>query len=98
MTPLLSGKNCIIHGAGSGIGAGAARTFAGEGARLFLAGRARDRLDYLADQIAADGRTADVPVVDALDEAAIHDHARAVVAAARDHRLGGQRECGLVTA
>ena len=38
MTPLLQDKNIVIYGAGGGIGRGVARTFAREGARLFLAG------------------------------------------------------------
>jgi NAD(P)-dependent dehydrogenase (short-subunit alcohol dehydrogenase family) len=36
---LLENKNAIIYGAGGGIGGGVARTFAREGANLFLAGR-----------------------------------------------------------
>jgi NAD(P)-dependent dehydrogenase (short-subunit alcohol dehydrogenase family) len=36
---LLEKKNAIIYGAGGGIGGGVARTFAREGARVFLTGR-----------------------------------------------------------
>jgi NAD(P)-dependent dehydrogenase (short-subunit alcohol dehydrogenase family) len=35
---LLENKNAVIYGAGGGIGGGVARTFAREGARVFLAG------------------------------------------------------------
>ena len=42
---LLEGKNCIIYGGGGSIGAGVARTFAREGARLFLVGRTREPLE-----------------------------------------------------
>jgi len=45
MTRLLEGKNAIFYGAGGGIGRGVARTFACDGARVFLAGRTRAPLE-----------------------------------------------------
>lgn len=42
---MLSGKTILITGASSGIGAAAARFFAGEGANLVLAARRKDRLE-----------------------------------------------------
>jgi NAD(P)-dependent dehydrogenase (short-subunit alcohol dehydrogenase family) len=36
---LLEKKNAIVHGGGGGVGGGVARTFAREGASVFLAGR-----------------------------------------------------------
>jgi NAD(P)-dependent dehydrogenase (short-subunit alcohol dehydrogenase family) len=72
---LLEGKNAIVYGAGGGIGSGVARTFAREGARVFLAGRTREPLEAVAAEI---GDAASVAVVDALDEAAVEAHARAV--------------------
>jgi 3-oxoacyl-[acyl-carrier protein] reductase len=39
---LLENKNAIIYGAGAGIGGAVARTFAREGASVFLAGRTRE--------------------------------------------------------
>lgn len=80
MTPLLHNKTTIIYGAGGGIGTGIALTFAREGARVFLAGRTRGRLDRVAEQIRAAGGRADVSIVDALDETAVDEHAQAVVA------------------
>jgi NAD(P)-dependent dehydrogenase (short-subunit alcohol dehydrogenase family) len=82
MTPLLKDKNIVIYGAGGGIGRGVARTFAREGARLFLAGRTRRPLDAVAAAVAADGGRAAVAHVDALDERAVDEHLRAVVAEA----------------
>lgn len=79
---LLEGKTAIIYGAGGGIGGGVARTFAREGARLFLVGRTRQKLERLAAQIAADGGRAEIAVLDALDEPAVAAHAGAVAAAA----------------
>lgn len=79
---LLAHKNAVIYGAGGALGGGVARAFAREGARVFLAGRTRDPLDAVAKDIAACGGQAEVAVVDALDEGAVDEHARAVVARA----------------
>lgn len=77
---LLENKNAVIYGAGGAIGGGIARTFAREGARVFLAGRTRDKLDKVARDITAAGGQAEVAVVDALDEQAVDEHARSVAA------------------
>ena len=77
---LLERKNAIVYGAGGGIGGGVARTFAREGARVLLAGRTRAPLEVVAADIAAAGGSAEVAVLDALDEAAVDEHARAVAA------------------
>jgi NAD(P)-dependent dehydrogenase (short-subunit alcohol dehydrogenase family) len=76
---LLEGKNAVLYGAGGGIGGGVARTFAREGARVFLTGRSQEPLEMLAKDIDANGGLAEVGVVDALDEHAIDEHADAVV-------------------
>jgi NAD(P)-dependent dehydrogenase (short-subunit alcohol dehydrogenase family) len=82
MTPLLENKNAIIYGGGGSIGGGVARTFAREGAAVFLAGRTRKTLDAVAADITAAGGSAEVATVDALDERAVDEHARAVAAEA----------------
>ena len=79
MTQLLEGKNAIIYGAGGGIGGGVARTFAREGATVFLVGRTKATLQKVADEIASIGGRAQAAVVDALDEHAVDKHARSVV-------------------
>ena len=79
---LLKNKNAIIYGAGGSIGSGVARTFAREGATVFLVGRTREKLDALAQEIASAGGAAEVAVVDALDEQAVEAHVQAVVAQA----------------
>jgi NAD(P)-dependent dehydrogenase (short-subunit alcohol dehydrogenase family) len=79
MTGLLAGKTAIIYGGGGGIGGGVARAFAREGARVFLVGRTREKLDAVANEITAAGWSAEVAVVDALDEQAVDDHVREVV-------------------
>jgi NAD(P)-dependent dehydrogenase (short-subunit alcohol dehydrogenase family) len=76
---LLEGKNAVIYGAGGGIGGGVARTFAREGAKVFLAGRTGESLEAVAADIAAVGGSAEVAVLDALDERAVEEHAQAVV-------------------
>jgi NAD(P)-dependent dehydrogenase (short-subunit alcohol dehydrogenase family) len=82
MTELLAGKTAIIYGGGGGIGGGVARTFAREGATVFLVGRSREKLDAVAKDITTAGGSAEVAVVDALDEQAVDDHVQDVVSKA----------------
>ena len=79
---LLEGKNAIIYGAGGGIGGGVSRTFAREGATVFLAGRTRKSLEAVAADIAAAGGSAEVAEVDALDEGGVNEHAHDVASRA----------------
>ncbi len=79
---LLEGKNAIIYGGGGGIGGGVARTFAREGARVFLVGRTRERLEAVASDIVASAGAAEVAVLDALDEQAVDEHVGEVGATA----------------
>ncbi|MFC4588776.1 SDR family NAD(P)-dependent oxidoreductase [Sphaerisporangium corydalis] len=78
MTLLLQDKNIIIYGAGGSIGGGVARTFAREGARVFLTGRTLKSLESVAADIVAAGGFAETAEVDALDERAVDEHALAV--------------------
>jgi 3-oxoacyl-[acyl-carrier protein] reductase len=75
---LLKDRNAIIHGGGGAIGGAVARALAREGARVFLAGRTKAKLDAVARDIAAAGGAAEAAVVDALDEKAVNDHADGV--------------------
>ena len=52
---MLAGKNILIVGASGGIGSAAAKGLAAEGARLMLSGRNAERLNALAEEIAAAG-------------------------------------------
>ena len=79
---LLDGKNAVVYGAAGSIGGAVARAFAGEGARVFLAGRTRSSLDEVAGDIRAAGGAAETAVVDALDARAVDEHADAVAAVA----------------
>src|SRR6185369_1425286 len=79
MTMLLENKVAVIYGAGGPIGGAVARAFAREGARVFLAGRTKAKLDKLADQIRSNGGVADSAVVDALDERTVDEYVDTVV-------------------
>jgi NAD(P)-dependent dehydrogenase (short-subunit alcohol dehydrogenase family) len=79
---LLENKNAIVYGAGGGVGGGVARTFAQEGARVFLAGRTRKTLEAVAAEIKSAGGKAEVAVVDALDERAVDGLVQDVVSKA----------------
>ncbi|HEY8475155.1 MAG TPA: SDR family oxidoreductase [Natronosporangium sp.] len=68
---MLDGKVAVVYGAGGPIGGAMARAFGREGARVFLAGRTRTRLDAVAEEIRGAGGRAEPVVVDALDEAAV---------------------------
>lgn len=79
---LLEGKNAVIYGGGGSIGGAVARAFGREGARVFLTGRTREKLERVAEVIRSAGGAADVAEVDALDERALDEHAGAVAAEA----------------
>ncbi len=79
---LLQDKTAVIYGGGGAIGGAVARAFAAEGATVFLAGRTRDKLDRVANEIAATGGRAESAEVDALDERAVDEHADGVAASA----------------
>jgi NAD(P)-dependent dehydrogenase (short-subunit alcohol dehydrogenase family) len=79
---LLENKNAVIYGAGGSIGGAVAREFAREGARLFMTGRTHEKLEVVASEITAEGGSAEVAVLDALDEQAVEEHAQAVVSQA----------------
>lgn len=76
MPGLLDEKICLITGAGTGIGAGAAEAFAREGARLVLVGRTKETLERTAEQIR--GLGADVLCV--VSDVSRADDARRMVA------------------
>jgi 3-oxoacyl-[acyl-carrier protein] reductase len=79
---LLENKNAVIYGAGGSIGGAVARTFAREGAKVFLAGRTLESPEEVAEEIRSAGGVAETAQVDALDETAVDQHADAVAASA----------------
>jgi 3-oxoacyl-[acyl-carrier protein] reductase len=74
---ILENKTALIYGGGGAIGGAVGRALAGAGARVYLAGRTKARLEKVANDI--DGAVG-VAEVDALDERAVADHADAVAA------------------
>jgi 3-oxoacyl-[acyl-carrier protein] reductase len=81
---LLENKVAVVYGGGGAIGGAAARAFAREGARVFLAGRTPATLGKVADDIRAAGGAAETARVDALDERAVDAFADSVA-----ERAGG---------
>jgi NAD(P)-dependent dehydrogenase (short-subunit alcohol dehydrogenase family) len=82
MSQTFNDRRVVIHGGNGAIGGAVARAFAGAGARVFLTGRTRGKLDAVARDIAAAGGFAEAAVVDALDEEAMLRHADEVAARA----------------
>src|SRR5688572_2560392 len=76
---LLESKIAVIYGAGGPIGGAVARAFAREGARVFLAGRTKAKLDKVAAEIRSNGGSVETAVVDALDEQAVDQYVDKVV-------------------
>jgi NAD(P)-dependent dehydrogenase (short-subunit alcohol dehydrogenase family) len=77
--PTLDGKVAIVYGAGT-IGSTVAGAFAAAGAQVHLAGRTQAALDAVAQGIRADGGDVHTAKVDALDPAAVQEHADQVAA------------------
>lgn len=65
MIKLLDNKVVLVTGAGDGIGAVAAETFAREGAEVILLGRTRDKLELVSDRITK--QSGKVPLIIPLD-------------------------------
>lgn len=76
---MLTNKVAVVYGVGGGIGGAVARAFAREGARVFVTGRHRAKVEAVAKDIASAGGFAEAAEVDALDEKAIDEHLEAVV-------------------
>lgn len=81
----LNGKACLVTGASAGIGTAIARVMAREGARLAILARRRDRLETLADEIAAEVGARPVVITADLMEQTASDAVRAALGTA----LGG---------
>jgi NAD(P)-dependent dehydrogenase (short-subunit alcohol dehydrogenase family) len=77
---LLAGRTAVVYGGGGSLGAAIGLEFARQGAKVFLAGRTRGPLEEAAAAITAAGGSADVTVLDVLDEQAVEDHLARVVA------------------
>ena len=76
---LLENKTAVIFGAGA-IGGAVARTFAQEGATVFIASRTLASADKVAAEVTAGGGTAEAASVDASDENAVEEYVGDVAA------------------
>jgi NAD(P)-dependent dehydrogenase (short-subunit alcohol dehydrogenase family) len=76
---LLENKVAVVYGAAGPVGSAIAGAFAREGARVFLSGRRLSDVDRVANDIHAEGGSAEAAEVNALDEAAIEAHLESVV-------------------
>jgi 3-oxoacyl-[acyl-carrier protein] reductase len=70
----LQGKNAVVYGASGGMGRAVALSFAKEGAHVFLAGKARDSLRWVAQEIRDAGGRGEVSLVDPLDPGQVEGH------------------------
>lgn len=78
---LLDNKVAVIYGGGP-IGAAVAEAFTREGARVFVAGRNREKLDAVATTLRSKGNPIHTGVVDVFDEQAVNTYVDSVVAQA----------------
>jgi len=76
---LLKDKVAVIFGGGGAIGGAVARAFAREGARVFVSGRTRSKVELVARAIVSAGGSAEAAEIDALDEHAINGYIDTVV-------------------
>jgi len=79
---LLSSKHALIFAATGGIGSEVARTFAREGAHVWLSARSQTAVEAVAADIVAAGGTATAHVVDATDPVAVDAYVALVAAEA----------------
>ncbi|WP_205513582.1 SDR family NAD(P)-dependent oxidoreductase [Longitalea arenae] len=69
----LKNKVAVIYGDGA-VGGAVAKAFAIEGAKVFLTGRTKWKLDTIAKDIQANGGQVEVFELDALNETAVEEH------------------------
>ena len=79
MNRVLEGKHAVVFGAAGSIGAAVASEFAAEGAKVFLAGRTKSKVEQVMNQITAAEGQAYAAVLDALDDAAVNAYIDSIV-------------------
>jgi len=74
----LENKVAVVYGNGT-VGAAIAKSFAREGAKVFLTGRTLDKLKVIADEVSLSEGDIETEQVDALDEDAVNKHLSDVI-------------------
>jgi len=74
----LENKVAVVYSDGT-VGSAVAKSFACEGAKVFLAGRSKSRLDAIAGEITSSGGTVSTAILDALDEKGVAKHMSDIV-------------------
>ncbi|WP_255955834.1 SDR family NAD(P)-dependent oxidoreductase [Streptomyces odontomachi] len=77
-TPAASLRTAVVTGASSGIGAATARALAAAGHHVVLTARRKDRIEALADELTAAGRSASAYPLDVTDQTAVDTFARSL--------------------
>ena len=80
--PLLEGKHAVVFGAAGSVGTAVAKEFAAQGAEVFLSGRNRAGVEKITNEITTAGGRAHASVIDALDDAAVNNYIKEIVAQA----------------
>jgi NAD(P)-dependent dehydrogenase (short-subunit alcohol dehydrogenase family) len=76
---LLKNKNAVIYGAGGAVGKAVARTFAAEGAKVFLTGRTTEKIKQTVEEIIQKGSYAELAKVDALNQEEVEQHLKGII-------------------
>ncbi len=76
---LLKNKNAVIYGAGGAVGKAVAKTFADEGAKVFLTGRTVGKIKQTVEEIIQKGGYAELATVDALNQEEVEQHIKGII-------------------
>ncbi len=74
----LENKVAVIYADGT-VGGAISKSFAQEGAKVFLTGRTLEKLDAIANEIKSNGGTVETAKLDALDEKAVEKHMTEII-------------------
>lgn len=76
---LLKNKNAVIYGAGGAVGKAVGKTFADEGAKVFLTGRTTEKIKQTVEEIIQKGGYAELAKVDALNQKEVEHNMKSII-------------------